>query len=1173
MKLIQGRTLAELLRERQAVGHIANVPESRPAGWIPTPQPDLPRFLAIFAQVCQTLSYAHSQGVLHRDVKPGNVMVGAFGEVQVMDWGLAKVLARPDIATSGSLVTAEPTWRPQVATKETTQTGTVVGTFAYMPPEQACGDAVDERADVFSLGALLCEILTDRPPYTGRDKDALWQMARKADLEEALARLDGCGVDAELIALARRCLAPDQHERPRDAAEVAQAVADYLTRVEERARQAEQARAAAQARAEEARATATAERRARRLTLGLAAATLLLVVACGLVAWVFQQQHAAGLARQQEADRKTSDRLAEGRALLQTGWKTNDLGKLAAAQAQSDQAAEIASGAGDAVRVEAAQLQEDVKRRMAAAKRNRALLTAWLDVHGPQETGTYEKGDAGLMLAVALPKPDEQFAAAFGRWGSGVDIDRDALADVVARIQAEPEPVVQELVAGLDEWARQRRLRKRPEAQWRRLLDVAERLDKSDRRREVRRLLAGSPLTRTKANAALFDKTRAELRRLAGKVDPRTEPVLGLVSLAHVLQALGDAQAAEALLRPSVAVRRDDAMLLYALGKLLEGHKPPRLAEAIECYRAASAARPSLGMALGMALVQSQRADEVLVVLRDLAGREPENPEKHFYLGVALIKQKNMDEAITHYRQVIALVPTSSSAYVNLGVAQAKKGQMEEALRYFRKAVEIDDRLAQAQYNLSNALGRTGRTDEALTHLRRAVQLNPSSARGHADLGTSLLLKGQWDEAIKHCRQANALDPRHAPAHAGLGSALLEKGQVDEAIEHLRRAIALDPELTPAHAVLGEALEKKGQVDEAITHLRRVIDLAPRNVPGRVTLAISLHKKGELDEAIKHCREAIALDPKFCLAHRVLGGTLFQKGQVDEAIEHLRQAQDLGLKDAPTHALLGAALWKKGEVDEAIEHFRQAIALDPKLGPPHTSLGLALEKKGQLDEAIRHYRQGLELGPADALAHGGLGSALERIGQLDEAIRHLRRAIALDPKDVRAHNSLGGALWKKADVDEAIRHYRQAVELDPRDPLAQSNLGAALGKKGRTDEAITHLRRAVELDAKLALAHLNLGGALRQKGRLDEAVKHYHQAIDLDPKNVLAHANLGNVLSDKGQVDEAITHYRQAIALGSKDPQIQGRLGAALWRKGQLEEAITHFRRAVALDTKYAWAH
>ena len=80
MKLVKGQTLAALLHERTNPPH------------------DLPRFLAIFEQVCQTMAYAHARGVIHRDLKPSNVMVGSFGEVQVMDWGLAKVLPRGGIA-------------------------------------------------------------------------------------------------------------------------------------------------------------------------------------------------------------------------------------------------------------------------------------------------------------------------------------------------------------------------------------------------------------------------------------------------------------------------------------------------------------------------------------------------------------------------------------------------------------------------------------------------------------------------------------------------------------------------------------------------------------------------------------------------------------------------------------------------------------------------------------------------------------------------------------------------------------------------------------------------------------------------------------------------------------------------------------------------------------------
>ncbi|HYV37312.1 MAG TPA: serine/threonine-protein kinase, partial [Gemmataceae bacterium] len=137
MKQVKGRTLADLLKQRQ------------------NPASELPQLLTIFTQVCQTLAYAHERRIIHRDLKPENVMVGAFGEVQVMDWGLAKVLsASPDVQDSqakfpGPERTAIHTPQSDLPDDDRTQMGTVMGTIAYMAPEQALGqvELVDQRSD------------------------------------------------------------------------------------------------------------------------------------------------------------------------------------------------------------------------------------------------------------------------------------------------------------------------------------------------------------------------------------------------------------------------------------------------------------------------------------------------------------------------------------------------------------------------------------------------------------------------------------------------------------------------------------------------------------------------------------------------------------------------------------------------------------------------------------------------------------------------------------------------------------------------------------------------------------------------------------------------------------------------------------------------------------------
>ena len=117
-------------------------------------------------RVCETVSYAHQHGVIHRDLKPDNVMVGEFGETYVLDWGLAKVLGRPGGIANADPSQLEPVVRTQRSQSHPTRMGTVAGTPAYMAPEQAEGalDQIDARTDVFSLGVILYELLTGTTP-------------------------------------------------------------------------------------------------------------------------------------------------------------------------------------------------------------------------------------------------------------------------------------------------------------------------------------------------------------------------------------------------------------------------------------------------------------------------------------------------------------------------------------------------------------------------------------------------------------------------------------------------------------------------------------------------------------------------------------------------------------------------------------------------------------------------------------------------------------------------------------------------------------------------------------------------------------------------------------------------------------------------------------------------
>ncbi len=266
MKMVQGRSLAQVLDElRHPASGVASAPRTEKE-W------PLSRLLSVFVNVCHAVAFAHARGVVHRDLKPANIMVGDFGEVYVMDWGLAKVLASgvasaprgasgvasaprgasggrpppgeapaPDSAAStGGL---RPPLAASVSTSrageaDLTQEGAVLGTPVYMPPEQAAGriDAIDQRSDVYSLGAILYELLTLQAPI---DREggylAVLMRAMQGDIrppEQRVRRAGGVSprsIPRELSAVAMKALA----QRPQDRYPSVEALRQDIERFQE----------------------------------------------------------------------------------------------------------------------------------------------------------------------------------------------------------------------------------------------------------------------------------------------------------------------------------------------------------------------------------------------------------------------------------------------------------------------------------------------------------------------------------------------------------------------------------------------------------------------------------------------------------------------------------------------------------------------------------------------------------------------------------------------------------------------------------------------------------------------------------------------------------------------------------------------------------------------------
>lgn len=175
MKKVRGKALYELISQKDLAARS---------------EKDIFRLIRIMLKVCDAVSYAHNKGVIHRDLKPDNIMVGDFGQVYLMDWGIARIKGSAESAIE-KMNLPEIRKRKKYNIREE-EKGNVLGTPCYMSPEQALGDldAIDERSDIFSLGAILYEILTGEFPIPGDSLLDMVNNAKKGEVQPPNERVD-----------------------------------------------------------------------------------------------------------------------------------------------------------------------------------------------------------------------------------------------------------------------------------------------------------------------------------------------------------------------------------------------------------------------------------------------------------------------------------------------------------------------------------------------------------------------------------------------------------------------------------------------------------------------------------------------------------------------------------------------------------------------------------------------------------------------------------------------------------------------------------------------------------------------------------------------------------------------------------------------------------------------
>ncbi|HTU23366.1 MAG TPA: tetratricopeptide repeat protein, partial [Gemmataceae bacterium] len=863
--------------------------------------------------------------------------------------------------------------------------GTVLGTPGYMAPEQARGasEEIDARSDVFGLGALLCVILTGKPPYEGSTYAQVHRQAEEGDLRGAYARLDECTADAELVALARQCLAAVPKERPGDAGIVAMRMTDYRASVEERLRWAELERTAAQAKA-------AGERKARRLTLALATAMIALVL-LGTSGW-FWREHERTAKRNLMAD-AVEEQMQQALRLRDKGRAAavGDLSPWVEALSSVQAAADRLSGDTDpSLRARVEQLRAELETEV----HDRRMLARLEEIRlNKSQSKNFDFREAA-----------RQYAVAFRAYGSDVEHLPDKQAAEAIRGRA----IAVELAAALDDWAEvcgEAEVRKH-------LLETARQAD-------------GDPW-RQRLRAALLEHDRDALADAARAPEVDSLPPTTLYLLGHALSNVGDSVESIRLLRRAQRLHPDDFWINYRLALQLELAKPPRSTEAVRFYTAALAVRKQSAaahMSLAIALYDSKALDEAIAEYREALSIEKDFLLAHYNLGNALKDKGQIDAALAEYRETIRLKPTYVEAYNNLGALLSDVGRLDEACDVFRKAIEIKADHASSHYNLAVALMRLQRLDEALAACQKAVYYEGNAGYYNA-LGQLLEKKDRDTDALAAYQKAIELDKNFSPPHYNLGQLYLRLGKTKQGQAELEEALHLQPKDATAWFELGMTALGQNETGKAVAAFRKVVVIEPKNVKGWLKLGTALARDGQLDVAITAYEQARRIDPKSLDVWMSLGATYRQKGDFSSAIAAYRHAVAVAKDNSDAHNRLGIALAERGRFAEAAGCFREAIRLQPDFPSACNNLGNVLGTQAEFEEAIKAYDKAIRLQSDYTRAKWSRGVSLEDWGKLAEAVAAYRDALADDPNDPWVHCLLGLALQKQGKLREA----RDALE-------------------------------------------------------------------------------------------------------------------------------------------------
>lgn len=817
MRRIRGKTFGECIRDCHERG-----------------EKSVRELIEILLKAAEAVAYAHQQGIVHRDLKPDNIMVGEFGEVLVIDWGIAKDLASEPSSQSDQILRSVLS-HEDLARQGMTVAGSLIGTPGYMSPEQIEAEQIDQKADIFALGVILVEALTGERAVPGASTIEL--IAATVSGTAMSPRAIDSSISKDLDWIAQQALQVDPERRVASVDQfIIQLKATILNQWVPGCPYSPLERL-----------TRTLRRRSGTLALTAGAAfAVMLTINLWQAAKQAEQKRIAATKKLDVAERD-AERAKQSLSLFNVA---KDLVRRGSAKERVLEAVEGAlekGGRSEAQLLTGAQLLEDSRCFDEAIQ----LLKEAVDRFPPCYAALYtlhvlsDEGDESKQRSPYLTKLIEEAKK------------RNVVNEFTLISEADQLRVKGDFRKSLKYYNRAETYSKSLPILYVNRAAVLVKLERFDQALKsfARAIELNPKYYLAYYNRALLQMKQGQLEEALRDLDKCSQCRPGFLAAfynrAIVYQRRGERSKAYAEYEKALQIRADFFPVLLSRGRYSFGLKD---------------------------FDRAQRDFDRILALR------PDHLQARLHLGMISLERKNYSRALKELNQVLTLTDDIAEAYFYRAQVWIQEKSWWKALGDLDKALERDPKHQRAYYFRAIVRDELGQRADAEADLTQSIQLAPDFDSAYRVRGRLRSLRGDYESAHRDLDEAIHRDPKNASLYFGKGLIYQSQGDAKAAFQFVEKALSLDSKLAVAYLQRGVLYGHQGQHVKALEDFKKALDLKCRDPLLFFHRGSSYRSLGRIAESVRDAETFLNLAPNHPIApqlRRYVAGVKSRQAQGD----------------------------------------------------------------------------------------------------------------------------------------------------------------------------------------------------------------------------------------------------------------------------------------------------